>query len=192
MFEILAGQAATAIRNAQLYNAQLLANKSLEESNKQLIIAKEDAEKSDRLKSEFLAQMSHEIRTPIHILMSYSSLIQDEIHVNENNKDDEIENIDDKKSKCKLYQKLKNINLVSYDTEKNNYAARRFYRERGGPLAKYFSERFEKMGDSQVRFVFCLTRWAALKHRTAELFTGRYLVAHTGLFKAAELIQGQI
>lgn len=79
MFEILAGQAATAIRNAQLYNAQLLANKSLEESNNQLIIAKEEAEKSDRLKSEFLAQMSHEIRTPIHILMSYSSLIQDEI-----------------------------------------------------------------------------------------------------------------
>ncbi|MCF6269833.1 MAG: GAF domain-containing sensor histidine kinase [Melioribacteraceae bacterium] len=79
MFEILAGQAATAIRNAQLFNGQVAANKSLEESNKQLIIAKEEAEKSDRLKSEFLAQMSHEIRTPIHILMSYSSLILDEI-----------------------------------------------------------------------------------------------------------------
>lgn len=79
MFEILAGQAATAIRNAQLYNGQVDANISLEESNKQLIVAKEEAEKSDRLKSEFLAQMSHEIRTPIHILMSYSSLIMDEI-----------------------------------------------------------------------------------------------------------------
>jgi signal transduction histidine kinase len=79
MFEILAGQAATAIRNAQLFNGQVAANKSLEESNKQLIIAKEEAEKSDKLKSEFLAQMSHEIRTPIHILMSYSSLILEEI-----------------------------------------------------------------------------------------------------------------
>lgn len=79
MFEILAGQAATAIKNAQLYNAQLISNKSLEESNRQLIIAKEEAEKSDRLKSEFLAQMSHEIRTPIHILMSYSTLIKDEM-----------------------------------------------------------------------------------------------------------------
>jgi len=79
MFEILAGQAATAIRNAQLYNGQIAANKSLEESNKQLIVAKEAAEKSDKLKSEFLAQMSHEIRTPIHILMSYSSLIKEEI-----------------------------------------------------------------------------------------------------------------
>jgi len=78
-FEILAGQAATAIRNAQLFNGQLESNKALEESNKNLIIAKEEAEKSDRLKSEFLAQMSHEIRTPIHILMSYSNLIRDEI-----------------------------------------------------------------------------------------------------------------
>ena len=79
MFEILAGQAATAIRNAQLYNGQVAANVSLEKSNKQLIAAKEEAEKSDRLKSEFLAQMSHEIRTPIHVLMSYSSLIKEEI-----------------------------------------------------------------------------------------------------------------
>ncbi len=79
MFEILAGQAATAIRNAQLYNTQITTNKSLEESNRLLLVAKEEAEKSDRLKSEFLAQISHEIRTPIHILMSYSSLIQEEI-----------------------------------------------------------------------------------------------------------------
>lgn len=81
-FEILAGQAAMAIRNAQLFKGQLEANRALEESNKELIVAKEEAEKSDRLKSEFLAQMSHEIRTPIHILMSYSNLIRDEIEEN--------------------------------------------------------------------------------------------------------------
>lgn len=78
-FEILAGQAATAIRNAQLYQGQLNAYQTLQEVNRQLTIAKEEAEKSDKLKTEFLAQMSHEIRTPIHILMSYSSLIKDEI-----------------------------------------------------------------------------------------------------------------
>lgn len=78
-FEILAGQAAAAIRNAQLYQNQIQAYKALQESNKQLTIAKEEAEKSDKLKSEFLAQMSHEIRTPIHILMSYSSLIKEEV-----------------------------------------------------------------------------------------------------------------
>ena len=41
--------------------------------------AKEEAEKSNRLKSEFLAQMSHEIRTPINAMLSFTSLLKDEI-----------------------------------------------------------------------------------------------------------------
>ncbi len=46
---------------------------------KELIEAKEKAEESDRLKSQFLAQMSHEIRTPLNIILSYSSLLKDEL-----------------------------------------------------------------------------------------------------------------
>jgi len=41
--------------------------------------AKEEAEKSDRLKSDFLAQMSHEIRTPINSILSFSSLLKEEL-----------------------------------------------------------------------------------------------------------------
>ena len=41
--------------------------------------AKEKAEESETLKSEFLAQMSHEIRTPINAILSFSSLIRDEL-----------------------------------------------------------------------------------------------------------------
>ncbi len=78
-FEILAGQAATAIKNAQLYNGQVNAYKALQRNNKELQIAKDEAEKSDRLKSEFLAQMSHEIRTPIHIMLSNTELIKEEL-----------------------------------------------------------------------------------------------------------------
>ncbi len=41
--------------------------------------AKDKAEESEKLKSEFLAQMSHEIRTPINAILSFSSLIRDEL-----------------------------------------------------------------------------------------------------------------
>jgi PAS domain S-box-containing protein len=44
-----------------------------------IIEAKEHAEKSDRLKSEFLAQMSHEIRTPLNTILSFSNLISQEV-----------------------------------------------------------------------------------------------------------------
>ncbi len=36
-------------------------------------------EKSERIKSEFLAQMSHEIRTPVNTILSFSSLIKEEL-----------------------------------------------------------------------------------------------------------------
>lgn len=40
-----------------------------------LVIAKEKAEESDRLKSAFLANMSHEIRTPMNAIMGFSDLL---------------------------------------------------------------------------------------------------------------------
>lgn len=46
---------------------------------KDLIKAKEKAESSDKLKSEFLAQVSHEIRTPINAVLSFSQLMKEEL-----------------------------------------------------------------------------------------------------------------
>ena len=50
----------------------------IKEAQAELLLAKEKAENSDKLKSEFLAQMSHEIRTPINSILSFSGLIKDE------------------------------------------------------------------------------------------------------------------
>lgn len=44
-----------------------------------LIEARNKAEESDRLKSEFLAQMSHEIRTPINVILNFTNLLKEDI-----------------------------------------------------------------------------------------------------------------
>jgi PAS domain S-box-containing protein len=50
----------------------------MEETRQRLILAKEKAEESDRLKTAFLANMSHEIRTPMNAIIGFSDLIADE------------------------------------------------------------------------------------------------------------------
>ncbi|MBU2491778.1 MAG: PAS domain-containing sensor histidine kinase [Bacteroidetes bacterium] len=56
----------------------------------ELIVAKENAEKSDRLKTEFLAQISHEIRTPINSILSFTSYLHDELKDSQINEMDNI------------------------------------------------------------------------------------------------------
>lgn len=77
-FEILANQATIAINNAQLYEQQQSSISTLQSINTELVQAKEEAEKSTKLKLEFLAQMSHEIRSPLNVVLNFISLIEEE------------------------------------------------------------------------------------------------------------------
>lgn len=71
-FEILAGQAAAAIRNAQLYNGQVAANIALQEANAQLIQAERKT-----LKSSIDAEIGQSLQGLVHLaLLETESLMR--------------------------------------------------------------------------------------------------------------------
>ncbi len=74
--ETLSSQVSVALDNAKLYESlslELIERKKMEAD---LLIAKNKAEESDRLKSAFLANTSHEIRTPMNGILGFASLLK--------------------------------------------------------------------------------------------------------------------
>ena len=81
--ETLAGQAAIAIDNAQLFENLQVSNLTLEhrveERTTELNRTNAELEHANRIKDEFLANMSHELRTPLTSILGLSEALLEEI-----------------------------------------------------------------------------------------------------------------
>ncbi|MBI3780316.1 MAG: PAS domain S-box protein [candidate division NC10 bacterium] len=84
ILQLFAAQAALAIEQARLYEAQRTAAIQLEATvearTQELQEAVLQAEAASRAKSEFLANMSHELRTPLNSVLGFSELLQQQAY----------------------------------------------------------------------------------------------------------------
>jgi len=108
-FEILAGQAAAAIRNAQLYQAQLTANAALQEANSQLIQAERKA-----LKASIDSEIGQSLQGLVHLaLLENESLLRLVEKLKKENEDS------GKDKESLMFDRLKLKSRVAIDSIRN-------------------------------------------------------------------------
>ena len=79
-------QAEAAIKEAKkkLHQANIELEKRVEERTAELLQAKEAAETANKAKDHFLAHVSHELRTPLNSILGFTHILQKDLSINEN------------------------------------------------------------------------------------------------------------
>ncbi len=79
ILSILAGQIASGVESAKLYEELWQSHRELEqrvsERTKELALANEKLKRIDKLKSEFVSAVSHELRTPLTSIKGYAAIL---------------------------------------------------------------------------------------------------------------------
>lgn len=128
----------------------------IENENKKYRLAKEKAESSDKLKSEFLSQMSHEIRTPVNTLINFSEILIDD-HMEDQEFIDEIKN--GIKVSGKRIIRTINLILLSSELQNNtyNFNAKKIFLCKD-ILGKIYDEYSSIISEKDIEFIyFCST-----------------------------------
>lgn len=96
------------------------------EKQKELVIAKEEADKANSAKSAFLAKMSHDIRTPLNTVMAMNELISQN-----SDSEDILEWTSDSENACRLLLSqindlldISKIELGKVDVHESNYSVK--------------------------------------------------------------------
>ena len=119
--------------------------------------AKEDAEKSDKLKTEFLAQMSHEIRTPVNVITNFSNLIEEFIDIEKYPDADEYFSIIEGASQrlIRTIDQILNMSELQIGTYNPEFKKVDLYEEVLKPLSKEFIRLAQTKGLSLYLHLLC-------------------------------------
>jgi len=71
------------IQNNSLKKYKEHLEEMVKERTADLVVAKENAERADQLKTSFLENLSHEIRTPLNAIVGFSALLESEPHLSD-------------------------------------------------------------------------------------------------------------
>ncbi|MBT6688098.1 MAG: tetratricopeptide repeat protein [Bacteroidetes bacterium] len=137
---------------------------------KELRIAKEKAEESDRLKSAFLANMSHELRTPLNAIIGFSFVIEQE-NVSPEVNDFAIEINKSGNNLLELIEDIFELSLIETGemvTKKEEILVSEFFDEM---LQLVNSER-EKLGKNEIETKY------KLSFKIKEIFFDRNVLTH--------------